>query len=382
MRARHLIVGLTAATVSLSGCSFSLYGTNLPGGTDTGDNPYTVTAYFANVLDLVPQSNVKVNDVAVGKVTKIVLSKKGDPSGSPATNGWTAKVTLELRNNVSLPSNARARIEQTSLLGDKYVQLAQPFDTPSSTKLHNGSVIPLVRTGSAPEVEEVLGALSLVLNGGGIQQIHTIAQELNNALHGHEGAVRDLLTQLQTFTGSLDAQKNRIVDALVSLDNLSKTLNKQSDVLVATLNTMPQALKILADEKNQLLTMLQSLAKLGTVATDVLSKTQTQMVSALKAINPTLVNLTSTGQNLTKMLKIAGTFPFPVGLTRQAVRGDYANLHLYLNLNLKDELCALGIAKAPKACTKVKTQSARQAKVVRAASSADSLEPALLGTGR
>src|SRR4051812_2870129 len=101
MRARSALVTLATSAVVLSGCGFhGLYGVNLPGGTDTGDNPYMVTVYFANVLDLVPQSNVKVNDVAVGKVIAIDLSKKGDKSGDPSSNGWTAKVKLEVRKDV------------------------------------------------------------------------------------------------------------------------------------------------------------------------------------------------------------------------------------------------------------------------------------------
>ena len=43
------------------------------------------------------------------------------------------------------------------------------------------------RTGATPEVEEVLGALSLLLNGGGLEQIKTIIHELDQALSGHTG---------------------------------------------------------------------------------------------------------------------------------------------------------------------------------------------------
>ncbi len=45
----------------------------------------TVKVEFADVLDLVPQSTVKVNDVSVGKVTAIDLE------------GYQALVTMQLR---------------------------------------------------------------------------------------------------------------------------------------------------------------------------------------------------------------------------------------------------------------------------------------------
>ena len=59
------------AVLVLSGCS--IYDVPLPGGADTGDNPMKVTVMFRDVLDLVPQSTVKVNDVTVGKVTSVNL---------------------------------------------------------------------------------------------------------------------------------------------------------------------------------------------------------------------------------------------------------------------------------------------------------------------
>ena len=186
------------AAMTLTGCGFhGLYGTHLPGGADVGSHPYSVTIYFADVLDLVPQSAVKVNDVAVGRVESVALSSPHDNSGDTHTNGWTAKVTITVNGDVQLPDNARAMIKQTSLLGEKYVDLEQPLDKAAPTELKSGDTIPITRTGSAPEVEEVLGALSLLLNGGGLQQIKVITTELNKALDGNEGAVRDLVDPAQ-----------------------------------------------------------------------------------------------------------------------------------------------------------------------------------------
>ena len=89
----------------------------------------------------------------------------------------------------------------------------------------------------------MLGALSLLLNGGGLQQIRVITTELNKALDGNESAVRDLLGQLNTFVGTLDDQKDTIFTALDSVDRLTKTLNANKRIIEQTLDTMPQALR-------------------------------------------------------------------------------------------------------------------------------------------
>jgi phospholipid/cholesterol/gamma-HCH transport system substrate-binding protein len=348
IRLRVLIRALAAlviATLTLTGCGFhGLYGTHLPGGADVGSHPYSVTIYFADVLDLVPQSAVKVNDVAVGRVEDVTLSSKNDNSGDPKTNGWTAKVTVTVNSDVQLPANARAMIKQTSLLGEKYVDLEQPLGQPAATELKSGDTIPITRTGSAPEVEEVLGALSLLLNGGGLQQIRVITTELNKALNGHEAQIRDLVGQLNTFIGTLDQQKQQILTALDSVNRLAVTLNDNKQKIVEALDTFPKALQILKDDTPKLTTMLTSLSRLGSVATDVIDKTQSQFVTALKALSPAVEQLTAAGSNLVNALKIAGTFPFPLGNTLQFVHGDYANLHMFVDLNLSDELCSLNKA--------------------------------------
>ncbi|MFD0539564.1 MlaD family protein [Actinomadura luteofluorescens] len=111
---RHA-VWAALACVGLGGCGFSgAADLPLPGGADLGDHPYTVRARFANVLNLVPQSAVKVNDVAVGRVVKVALPR----------DGWTAEVTMKVDGDVRLPANAYAELRQSSLLGEKFVQLS------------------------------------------------------------------------------------------------------------------------------------------------------------------------------------------------------------------------------------------------------------------
>jgi phospholipid/cholesterol/gamma-HCH transport system substrate-binding protein len=329
MRTQRLAAILSVATLGLTGCGFhGLYGTNLPGGVDVGSHPYSVTIEFRDVLDLVPQSNVKVNDVAVGKVKSISL------------DGWNAKVTVQINKNVHLPANARAAVQQTSLLGEKYVNIAPPIGQAEGT-LADGAHIPISRTGTAPEVEEVLGALSLMLNGGGFEQIRTITTELNKALHGNEKSVRDLIGQLNTFVGSLDKQKDDITTALVNVDKLAATLNRQKQTIINTLDTLPQAITILKDDRSKLTTLLGSLARLGAVASRVVNSTQATLVASLKSLAPVLESLTATGSDLPKAFKILLTFPFPLGATKKFAKGDYANLNIFLDFNLGNELCGL-----------------------------------------
>src|SRR5690606_17145612 len=109
-----VLTALACATLVLPSAGCSAEDLPLPGGVDTGPDPYHVTVEFRDVLDLVPRSAVKVDDVDVGEVEEIWL------------DGYVAKVRLRIRGSVRLPDNATARIRQTSLLGEKFVSLAAP----------------------------------------------------------------------------------------------------------------------------------------------------------------------------------------------------------------------------------------------------------------
>lgn len=318
---RALTLTLVGA-VALSGCGFhGIYSLPLPGGVGTGPDAYTITVEFADVTDLVPQSVVKVNDVSVGSVQDIAL------------DGWHAVVTCRVKNSVHLPDNAVAKVSQTSLLGEKYVSISAPSGEKPRGQLGNGDVIPLSRTGRYPEVEEVLSSLSLLLNGGGLQQIKTINAELNAALSGREDRIRDLLRQLHTFVGGLNEQKSEIVRALEGLDRLTATLREQKKTIDDAVVKIGPGLKVLADQRAELTKMLVALSDLGDVATRVINESQDDLLANLQALEPILDRLADAGADLPKALELLLTFPFPKTATK-GIRGDWTNLYMTTDLDL------------------------------------------------
>ncbi|MEU3608904.1 MCE family protein [Streptomyces sp. NPDC035033] len=304
----------------------------LPGGADLGSHPYTVTAEIADVLSLVPQSAVKVNDVAVGRVTAIDLE--------PGT--WTARVTLRINGDVRLPAGTGARVEQSSLLGEKYVQLvAPPPDAPrggvrqaaarqdTGARLTDGSVIPLARTSRNTEVEEVFGALSLLLNGGGVNQLKTITRELNAALDGREPEVRSVLRRVNTLVTNLDAHRGDITRALDGLNRLSSTLAGRKKDVGTILTDLSPGLKTLENQRGSLLTMLRALDTLSGVAVSTVEASKKDMIADLKALAPTLTALADAGADLPESLQVLLTYPFTDEVMK-GIKGDYLNTYLHL----------------------------------------------------
>lgn len=323
-RLARLVAVLVCATTLVAGCGFrGISDIPLPGGADLGPHPFKIQIEFTNVLDLAPQSLVKLNNVTVGRIDTIQL------------RGWHALVTCRVRGDVNLPDNATARIEQTTLLGEKFIQLAGPVNEAPIGHLGNGDLIRLPSTSEGAEVEEVLSAISLLLNGGGLEQISTINRELNSALGGREDKIRAVLRDVNTFVGGLDKQKGQIVRAIRNVDKLADRLNKNRRTIDDTLHQVTPAVAVLASQRRNLTKLLTSLNKLSRVSTKVILRSKRDTLANLRRLQPILSNLAKSGDNLPKGLQMAATFPFPPTVDK-AMKGDYLNLYATLDLDPND----------------------------------------------
>jgi phospholipid/cholesterol/gamma-HCH transport system substrate-binding protein len=307
----------------LTGCgSAGLSGVPLPGGADLGGRPYEVIAQFTDVLDLVPQASVRLNDVAVGRVDQITL----------APDGSAALVSMSINRDAALPVTTRAELSSSSLLGEKFVELTVPPGPRLAGTLGDGAVIPLAGTRRYPEVEEVFGALSMLLNGGGLAQLKDIVHEVNAATGGNEPQLRDLFSQVARFTGQLNAQRDTIVRGIDGLDRLSTVLAGQTGNINTALDKLNPGLTVLNDQRNQLVDMLKALDKLSGTAVDTVHRSHDDLVADLHELTPTLRQLNKAGEDIPNSLQILLTYPLP-DYALNAVKGDYVNTEVRLQLD-------------------------------------------------
>ena len=318
----------------LSGCLVDdAYDLPLPGGRNSvaAEDGFEVTARFTDVLNVVPQTAVMVDDVPVGQVVEVERA------------GWHAEVRLRIRNDVVLPADTIAEIRQASLLGEKYVALLDPSETDqpsravavadSGDRLVEGDVIGLDATGRNPEVEEVLGALSFLLSGGGVAQIKTISQELNAMMTGRTGAMRNVLGEVRSLVSTLNDQRDDLITAFDAVNNLSRTLVAEKDTIADALDAMGPAIRVLDDQHEQLVAMLRELDRLGVVGTRVVNATKDNLVRQLRHLEPVLRELADADSSLVPGLVATASYPFPLEAI-DAIKGDYSNVAFLMQIKL------------------------------------------------
>lgn len=305
----------------LAGCSSirgGAYDLPLPGGPDVGDNPMTIKAQFDDVLDLVPHSSVKLDDVDVGQVTDIEL----------VDEGRAALVTLRIRGDLDLTGDASARLEQTSLLGEKYVALtAGDGDTP----LADGAELGLATTSQAVNAEEVLGALSMLLTGGGVAQFQSIAKELEAVGGGRTPEIREFLEDVDTFVAALNKKRPSISVAIDRMGDLSKTLSDNRDRIEDVLTRLTPGLEEISDQREDLVRMLDSLDGLSDITVQILNASSKDMVTTFRQLRPVLRQLARSGADLPRSWELLPTFPFTDAIL-EAIKGDYINAFITMSI--------------------------------------------------
>jgi phospholipid/cholesterol/gamma-HCH transport system substrate-binding protein len=306
-----------------TGCAFhGLNSLPLPGAVGRGPDADTYHVELANVITMESNSPVMIDDVVVGSV------------GPMTVKDWHADVQISVKHGLVIPANVEASIGQTSLLGSMHLELSPPLGQPGVGRLRPGATIPLSRSSTYPSTEQTLSSLSLVVNGGGLGQVGEIIHNFSAALAGRGGAVRDLINRFDTFVETLDLQRDNIVASIQALDQIGGSFAAQRDVITQALRNVPPALDVLIKERPRLTAALEELRKFSNTASGLIHDTQADLVRNLNNLGPTVKGLADVGPDIDTALAALSVFPFTQNFVDRAVRGDYFNLHVQLDLSI------------------------------------------------
>ncbi|PBC42080.1 mammalian cell entry protein [Rhodococcus sp. ACPA4] len=193
----------------------------------------TITAYFDKSIGIYDGSDVRVLGVKVGTVTSV------EPQGDQV------KVDLRVDRGIDIPADANAAQVTPSVVADRYIQLTPVFT--GGNKMTSGSVIPIERTATPVEVDQLYASIN----------------DLASAL-GPEGANKDgaLSKFVETGAANLDGNGAALGESITQLSDAARTLNDSSDniaITIKNLNTFVGALATNDQQVRQFNTQLSDL---------------------------------------------------------------------------------------------------------------------------
>jgi phospholipid/cholesterol/gamma-HCH transport system substrate-binding protein len=170
----------------------------------------------------------------------------------------------------------------------------------------------------------------MLLNGGGLAQLHMIDTQLDRALRGNVPQIRSVLSQINDLVSNLDAHRGDLTSALDGLNQLSEKLNARDRQIGYVLDNLAPGMKVVTSELGQLQTMLNSLHRLSDVAVTTINKSAADATADLKALNPILRNLANAGSALPDALQALFTYPFTDQVVKGIGNSDYLNAFLHV----------------------------------------------------
>lgn len=217
-----------------------------------GDSTKKVTANFSSGVGVYPGTPVKILGIEVGSVTKVT------------PNGDSVKIAMKYDDKYKVPDGAISVVVANSLVSDRYIQLA-PAYTGKGPTLKDGANIPLSRTASPSELDDIYGALnelSVALGPNGANKNGSLSTLVNIAaanLQGNGAAFGNSITQLSKAAATLSNGREDLFGTVRNLEVFTKALSA-SDVQVRHFEEqLAQVAGDLADERADLGAALHNL---------------------------------------------------------------------------------------------------------------------------
>jgi phospholipid/cholesterol/gamma-HCH transport system substrate-binding protein len=276
---------------------------------------YRVTAWFNQTVGLYPGSDVRILGIPVGTATAVV------PEGD------RVRVDMLIDDEYDIPADANAVVLAPSLVSDRYVQFSPVYD--GGDKMKDGAKVPLERTATPVELDQVYGALdelSAALGPNGANKNGALSDLVDVGAANLEGNGAALNRTLTGFSQAVEALADHRDDLFASLDNLQAFTSALAsiDAQVGQFNdNMAAVADQLAQERQALADAITLLNKaLADVAGFVRDNTTLLTTNVNRLADVTLA-LVQQRQALAEVLDVA---PAALGNLAHAYNPDYGTL--------------------------------------------------------
>jgi phospholipid/cholesterol/gamma-HCH transport system substrate-binding protein len=282
-----LAIGLVAA-VTIQGCNLQTLGG--PKGS------LKLYATFSDAQHLVPGHAVKVGDVTVGTVTHVSLV------------GYRAKVTMSIVDSQKIPSGTTAALNQTSLLGENYVELQYPTGAKGAARQYVTSGDTLEVSSIEPSLEHFASRAIQVLGAVQSGDVSTILDAGAKAFGGRGAELNLLLRQVNQITGTVANQKADLGGLIDSLGSLGRQLAGHSLDIQALLSNLATTVSELGGQRFAIVQTVDKLTSFAQSLTQhVLAPHLAQLKELLAQLAPVTATLGQDAQTIGSLLEDLAT---------------------------------------------------------------------------
>lgn len=308
MRARLVSAVVTAAVLAAALGAYVV--------TRDDADTFEITAEVAQAPNLFEGARVMVRGVEVGKITDV----------EPTPNG--VLITMTVRSEVSVPSNAQLAVVPITVISDRYVQLFPAYQ--GGPTMVDGDHIPLEDTTIPAELDDVLAQLKGLLRalepGRGADEgpLASLIRHLDEALEGRSDALAGTIEGSATVLGNLAASEADITALIANLDRLFTSLaSRSSQIGLVNERFQLVAESLLADQAD-LEGTIENLAFLSEQAAALVNESGDELGEAFGRLGRVLDAVLAHQDSLREGIRWTNGIAQALGATDASGRGLYA----------------------------------------------------------
>ncbi|HET9501538.1 MAG TPA: MCE family protein [Marmoricola sp.] len=223
-----------------------------------GPSERTATLHFARTVSVYPGTEVRVMGVQIGEVTSVV------PQGD------NVKVEIAYDDHYQLPAAAKAAIVTPTLVADRFVQVVPAYT--GGPTLADGADVPLARTGTPVELDEIyrsLSDLTVALGPKGANKDGSLDALLHagaKALDGNGALGNRTIKDLSAAVGTFGDNSGELFSSVQNLSQLTRVLAANDQFVSRFMGDLSSVSAQLSGDRGELAQALAALARaMGTV---------------------------------------------------------------------------------------------------------------------
>lgn len=227
---------------------------------------YTVNAYFANASGLPKKAKVKIAGVDVGHIKNIVLAD------------GKAKIILNISSDVTLYSDAVAKIVATGIIGTKYIEIIP--GTATNKILSDGDVIETMGAHSiedmissvVEQVNKVFGSVSSGINDEFFKNLSDTVKNLkkvSQTIADKEKEIGQVIMNFNKFSGDLAEVTSQNKEDIRKIVLEMKKVSMQLDEFMTKINKGKGTIGTLVNDEEMATELKETVSSIKTTVNEL-----------------------------------------------------------------------------------------------------------------
>lgn len=254
------------------------------------DERQVVRAEFARASNLFTGSEVRVLGLAVGEVTAI------EPRGDVLV------VEMAVEGDRPLPGDLTASVVPITLIGERIISLDPVYS--GGPTFASGSTIPVERTTSPPDIDEVLRSFENFLSALDEQALADLISAVAGTFEGQGEGVNNLIAQgadTVEFLSDASGDLNALVSEFAALN---ETLATRDERIGETIQEFSEILRTITEEKADIIGSVEQLRRLAAELRPLLTEHTGPLVTDIEILTTTL---STVDRNLANIADLYGS---------------------------------------------------------------------------